>query len=41
VMTLGAMLGLSVTVVPNAGHMLPKDYVGELLDQWLVLESRH
>ena len=36
VMTLGAMLGLSVTVVPSAGHMLPKDYVGALLDQWLV-----
>lgn len=31
----GLMLGINVTVVPNAGHMLPKDYVGELLDQWL------
>ncbi len=39
VMTLGAMLGLSVTVVPNAGHMLPKDYVGELLDQWVASPS--
>ena len=33
----GAMLGLEVTVVPNAGHMLPKDYVGDLLDKWLIL----
>jgi alpha-beta hydrolase superfamily lysophospholipase len=31
----GAMLGISVTVVPNAGHMLPKEYVGGLLDRWL------
>ena len=31
----GAMLGLDVTVVPNAGHMLGKDYVGNLLDKWL------
>lgn len=29
------LLGLDVTVVPNAGHMLPKDYVGALLDNWL------
>ncbi len=31
----GAMLGVGVTVVPNAGHMLPKEYVGDLLDKWL------
>jgi predicted alpha/beta hydrolase family esterase len=31
----GSMLGISVTVVPNAGHMLPKEYVGGLLDRWL------
>ena len=31
----GKLLGLDVTVVPNAGHMLPKDYVGALLDRWL------
>lgn len=31
----GSMLGLPVTVVPNAGHMLPKQYVGDLLDNWL------
>jgi hypothetical protein len=29
------MLGLDVTVVQNAGHMLGKDYVGNLLDKWL------
>lgn len=31
----GELLGLDVTVVPNAGHSLPKDYVGNLLDTWL------
>jgi len=31
----GSMLGIDVTVVPNAGHMLPKEYVGNLLDRWL------
>jgi alpha-beta hydrolase superfamily lysophospholipase len=31
----GSMLGIPVTVVPNAGHMLPKEYVGDLLDKWL------
>ena len=31
----GSMLGIPVTVVPNAGHMLPKEYVGNLLDRWL------
>ena len=31
----GTMLGLDVTVVQNAGHMLGKDYVGNLLDKWL------
>ena len=30
----GKLLGLDVTVVPNAGHMLPKEYVGALLDKW-------
>ena len=30
----GSMLGINVTVVPNAGHMLPKEYVGNLLDKW-------
>ena len=32
----GAMLGIDVIVVPNAGHMLPKDYVGGILDRWLI-----
>ena len=31
----GAKLGIDVTVVPNAGHILPKEYVGNLLDKWL------
>jgi len=31
----GALTGLKVTVVPEAGHMLPKKYVNNLLDQWL------
>ena len=31
----GSMLGIDVTVVPNAGHTLPKEYVGNLLDRWL------
>jgi len=35
VTALGALLCLDVTVVPNAGHMLPKEYVGALLDQFL------
>ena len=37
VTALGSLLGLDVTVVPNAGHMLPKDYVGDLLDKWIIL----
>lgn len=32
----GELLGIDVTVVPNAGHMLPKEYVGGLLDKWLL-----
>jgi alpha-beta hydrolase superfamily lysophospholipase len=35
VSALGSMLGVSVTVLSNAGHMLPKEYVGGLLDRWL------
>lgn len=31
----GSMLSIDVTIVPNAGHMLPKMYVGDLLDKWL------
>ena len=35
VCTLGSLLGFNVTIVPGAGHMLGKDYVGEVLDRWL------
>jgi alpha-beta hydrolase superfamily lysophospholipase len=38
VTTFGSMLGIDVTVVPNAGHMLPKEYVGDLLDKWLATD---
>jgi len=34
----GSMLGIDVTVVPNAGHMLPKEYVGNLLDKWFATD---
>ena len=30
----GTMVGVAVTVVPDAGHSLPKAYVGGLLDRW-------
>jgi alpha-beta hydrolase superfamily lysophospholipase len=33
--TFGSLTGLVVTVVPEAGHMLPKEYVNNLLDRWL------
>jgi hypothetical protein len=39
VIALCSLLGLDVTVVPNAGHMLPKEYVGDLLDKWLNTQS--
>lgn len=35
VVKLAGLLGLLVTVVPNAGHMLGKPYVSALLDRWL------
>ena len=35
VMKMGNRLRMRVSVVPGAGHMLPKTYVGELLDRWL------
>ena len=34
--TFGDLIGVKVHVVANAGHMLPKPYVGELLDMWLA-----
>jgi len=30
----GELLGLKIHVVAGAGHMLPKEYVGNLLDKW-------
>jgi alpha-beta hydrolase superfamily lysophospholipase len=35
----GSMLGIAVTFVPNAGHMLPKEYVRDLLDIWLNIKG--
>jgi predicted alpha/beta hydrolase family esterase len=32
----GSLVGLDVHVVPKAGHMLPKEYVSDLLDEWLT-----
>ena len=29
------LVGLKVHVVQDGGHMLPKEYVGNLLDKWL------
>jgi hypothetical protein len=33
---LGEKLGVPVSVVPDAGHMLPKAYVAMVIDQWLA-----
>ena len=35
VVKIAALWGVPVTVVPGAGHMLGKQYVGSLLDKWL------
>ena len=35
VTALAGRLGLGVTIVPNAGHTLGKDYVSSVLDRWL------
>jgi predicted alpha/beta hydrolase family esterase len=35
VRNLADLLGIKVHIVPNAGHMLPKEYVGTLLDKWI------
>ena len=35
VLAFGKAVGIPVTVVENAGHMLGKIYVGGLLDRWL------
>jgi hypothetical protein len=36
VQALGLLTGITATVVPGGGHDLGRDYVGQLLDQWLV-----
>jgi hypothetical protein len=36
VQALGLLTGTTATVVPGGGHDLGRDYVGPLLDQWLV-----
>lgn len=33
---IGKLLGLPVSTVPNAGHMLPKNYVNTVLNAWLT-----
>jgi hypothetical protein len=35
VQAFGRLVGIPVTVVPEVGHDLGKDYVGPLLDRWL------
>jgi len=35
VLEFGRLTGIPVSVVPDAGHMLPKAYVSALLDEWL------
>lgn len=31
----GKLVGIPVHVVPDGGHMLPREYVGSVLDRWL------
>lgn len=33
----GELTAIPVTIVPDAGHMLPKSYVSDLLDRWLKI----
>ena len=33
---LAGLLGIDVTIVPNAGHILDKIYVNAVLDRWLL-----
>jgi hypothetical protein len=35
VQALAKLMAWHVTVVPEAGHILPKTYVGVLLDRWI------
>lgn len=34
VQKLSSLIGIDVSIVPNASHLLPKEYVGALLDKW-------
>lgn len=36
VKTFADLVGLKVHIVQDGGHMLPKDYIGKLLDKWLL-----
>lgn len=36
VLAFGDLTGIAVTVVPKGGHDLGKEYVGPLLDRWLL-----
>lgn len=36
VQALATYMAWDVTVIPGAGHMLPKSYVGTLLDRWFA-----
>lgn len=36
VKTFADLVGIKVNVVQDGGHMLPKEYVGNLLDKWLA-----
>jgi predicted alpha/beta hydrolase family esterase len=37
VQALAKLMAWHVTVIPEAGHMLPKTYVGALLDRWTAI----
>jgi alpha-beta hydrolase superfamily lysophospholipase len=36
VQAFGDATGIPVTIVPGGGHMLGKDYVGRILDRWVL-----
>jgi hypothetical protein len=40
VQAFGRLTGIPVTVVPKGGHDLGKEYVGPLLDRWLLKTSK-
>ena len=41
VSTLGALIGVSVMVVPDTGHSLGPRYVAQVLDRWLSNPVMH